>query len=307
VETDGRDESFRAGMIAGIDLGGTLVRVAFADETGRVRFRAQTRTATLGGPRRVVAWIVEQVRCYAPGGPLAGAAIGAPGPVDPDHGVLINPPNLGDPRAWHNLPLADMLRDALGCDVHLENDANLAALGEFRQGAGRDVRHMVYLTWSTGVGGGLIMDGRLHSGAHGSAGEIGHMVLDPHGPVCGCGQRGCVEALCSGANIARQYGESAAELLRAAADGDPQAEAIVRQLATWMGLALINLANIFDPELFVIGGGYTRSWSQLRPQLEEVLKASPFVKPRRRPKLRRAQLGDRVGEIGAVEWARAWL
>jgi glucokinase len=249
-------------------------------------------------------WAALQARGYGLGQSLRGVGIGAPGPVDPVQGMLINPPNL---QGWHDAPLAEMVGVATACPVHLENDANLAALGEYHQGAGRGSRHMVYITWSTGVGGGLVIDGQLYSGAHGSAGEFGHMILDPDGPVCGCGQRGCVEALCSGSNIARQYGEPASKVLQAAAAGNERAELIVQRIATYMGLALINLANLYDPELIVIGGGFTRSWALLHPVMLDVLRTSPFIKERRRPKIRRASLGDRAGLVGAVEWARAWL
>ena len=291
-------------MIAGIDLGGTQVRIAFASEDGKIISSTRTQTALVGSPQKMAEWAALQAHGYGRGQSLRGVGIGAPGPVDPIHGMLINPPNL---QGWHDAPLAEMVGLAIACPAHLENDANLAGLGEYHQGAGRGSRHMVYITWSTGVGGGLVIDGQLYSGAHGSAGEFGHMILDPQGPVCGCGQRGCVEALCSGSNIARQYGVPATRLLQEAADGDERALRIVHRIATFMGLALINLANLYDPELIVIGGGFTRSWALLHPIMLDVVRASPFIKARRRPKIRRASLGDRAGLVGAVEWARVWL
>jgi glucokinase len=288
-------------VIAGIDLGGTQIRIVFADDGGRIYATARTQTNLLRGPEEMVEWVREQSMRH---NHLRSIGIGAPGPVDPRRGVLINPPNL---QGWHDTPLAAMIEGALGCPVHLENDANLAGLGEFHQGAGQGSTDMVYITWSTGVGGGLVLGGTLYSGAHGSAGEIGHMVLDPAGPLCGCGQHGCVEAFVSGANVARRYGRTGAEILAAAAGGDPRSREIVREIAGYMGLALVNVSNLFDPELIVIGGGFTHSWSQVRPPMMEVLRASPFVKPRRRPKVLRGRLGDRAGSVGAVEWARTWL
>jgi glucokinase len=304
LETAGRAPGFPARsetVIAGIDLGGTQVRIAFASDDGQITNTSRTRTALLTGPRAMVRWVRDQVKRR---GQVRGVGIGAPGPVDPRRGILINPPNL---QGWHNTPLAAMISAALDCPAHLENDANLAGLGEFHQGAGQGSRDMVYITWSTGVGGGLVVNRELFSGAHGSAGEIGHMILKPGGPLCGCGQHGCLEALVSGANVAKRYGESAAEILHEAAHGEEEAQAIVREIAGYMGLALINLANLLDPELIVIGGGFTRSWNQLQPPMMAVLKASPFIKARRRPKVRRARLGDRAGSVGAVEWARTWL
>jgi len=291
-------------MIAGIDLGGTQVRVAVAHPDGRIVGTSRNYTSALGTPRRVVDWVSDQITRLAEGEAVHGVGIGAPGPTDPARGMLINPPNL---PGWRNVPLAAMLREILDCPAHLENDANLAGLGEYHHGAGRGTHTMVYVTWSTGVGAGLILDGRLFSGAHGAAGEVGHMILDPRGPLDSCGQRGCVEAYCGGSALARSTGTSAQALFDDAASGDGEAAARVRDAATQMGYALINLANLFDPEMIVMGGGVTRSWRQVAPVMERVLRSSPFIKPNRRPRLRRARLGDRAGQVGAVEWAREHL
>jgi glucokinase len=196
------------------------------------------------------------------------------------------------------------MSSATGAAVQLANDADMAGLGEFHRGAGRGTRNMIYITWSTGVGGGLIIDGKLHRGAHGTAGEVGHMIIDPNGPLDNCGQRGCLEAFIGGANLAKETGHSASELFRAAARGERHARMVVERAARYMGLALINLTNALDPELFVIGGGVSRSWSLVQPTMLETLRSSPFIKAARRPRVRRAQLGDRGGQIGAVEWAR---
>jgi glucokinase len=291
-------------MIAGIDLGGTQVRVALARSDGRILSSARTRTALLGSPERLAEWVAEQVARRSDRQSLRQAAIGAPGPIDTVNGILVNPPNLA---GWKEVPLVSLLSRALGCPVHLQNDANLAGLGEFHKGAGRGTRTMVYVTWSTGVGGALILDGQLFSGAHGAAGEIGHMVLDPNGPLDACGQRGCVEAFCGGGSISRQTGRSTAELFASAARGDREAEEVVQRVATYMGQAMISLTNLIDPEVIVVGGGISRSWRQVAPIMEAVLRSSPFITPARRPRIRRGRLGDRAGQVGAVEWARAHL
>ncbi len=291
-------------MIAGIDLGGTRIRVVVTDLEGRVVGTARAQTPTLGTPQRVAERAAGRIARLAGAGSLRRAAIGAPGPIDLARGVLVNPPNL---LGWRNVPLAALLAERLGCPVDLENDANLAAWGEYRRGAGQGCRTMVYVTWSTGVGGGLILDGRLFSGSHGAAGEVGHMIVDPEGPLDRCGQRGCVEAFCGGAALAREMGEPAVEIFEQAARGSERAVAIVRRAATMMGYALINLTNLFDPDLIVMGGGITRSWAQVAPVLQAVLRSSPFIQPRRRPRLRRARLGDRAGQVGALEWARSRL
>jgi len=291
-------------MIAGIDLGGTCVRVAIAGSDGRIARSAETRTGDLATPQALVAWACDQIERLGGGRRPASVGMAAPGPLDPVRGVLVNPPNL---VGWRDVPITDMLAAAAGCSAHLENDANLAALGEFHHGAGRGSRNMVYVTWSTGVGAGLILEGRLFSGTNGAAGEIGHTIIDPGGPLDSCGQRGCVEAFCGGRALEAQTGRSAESLFAAAADGDPDAAAVVRRAAVHMGYAIVNLTNLFDPQVIVMGGGVTRSWAAVEPVLVAALADSPFIQAARRPRLCLAQLGDRAGQVGAVEWARANL
>ncbi len=288
-------------MLAGIDLGGTQVRVALARSDGRLIASFKTKTPLLGSPQRVVDWAAAEIERHRGREKVRSIAIGAPGPIDLKRGVLVNPPNL---PGWRNVPLAAMLRHATGASVHVANDADMAGLGEFHRGAGRGTQNMVYITWSTGVGGGLIVDGKLHRGAHGTAGEVGHMIIDPNGPLDQCGQHGCLEVFCGGANLARETGHPAAELFAAAARGDRHARMVVERAARYMGMALISLTNAVDPEMFVMGGGVTRSWGLVQPMMVATLRSSPFIRPARRPRLRRARLGDRAGQVGAVEWAR---
>ena len=248
----------------------------------------------------MVDWAAAEIDRHRGRVKVRSITIAAPGPIDLKRGVLVNPPNL----PWQNVPLVAMMGRATGAKVHLANDADMAGLGEFHHGAGRGTRNMVYITWSTGVGGGLIIDGKLHRGAHGTAGEIGHIIIDPNGPLDNCGQRGCLEAFVSGTALARQTGLTAAELFTAAARGDRQALLVVEGAARYMGIALISLTNALDPEIFVIGGGVSRSWALVYRTMIATLRSSPFIKPARRPRLRRARLGDRAGQVGAVEWAR---
>ena len=288
-------------MLAGIDLGGTQVRVALARSDGQLIASFKTQTPLLGSPQRVVDWAAAEIERHRGREKLRSIAIGAPGPIDVERGVLVNPPNL---PGWRNVPLAAMLRNATGAPAFVANDADMAGLGEFHRGAGRGTRNMVYITWSTGVGGGLIIDGKLHRGSHGTAGEVGHMIIDPDGPLDQCGQHGCLEVFCGGANLARETGHPAAELFAAAMRGDKHAGLVVSRAARYMGMALISLTNVVDPEMIVMGGGVTRSWRLVQPMLVETLRSSPFIRPARRPVLRRARLGDRAGQVGAVEWAR---
>jgi len=287
-------------MLAGIDLGGTQVRVALARSDGKLVASVRTKTPLLKTPQGLVDWAAAEIGRLRGNQKVTCIAIGAPGPIDVKRGVLVNPPNL----PWKNAPLAAMLSRATHAKVLLANDADMAGLGEFHHGAGRGTRHMIYITWSTGVGGGLIIDGHLHRGAHGTAGEIGHMIIDPNGPLDTCGPFGCLEVFCGGANLAKETGRPASELFAAAARGDKHARMVVERSARYMGLALISLTNAIDPEMFVMGGGITRSWRLVAPTMLETLRSSPFIKPARRPRLRRARLGDRAGQVGAVEWAR---
>jgi glucokinase len=287
-------------MLAGIDLGGTQVRVALARSDGRLTESIKTKTALLPTAQSMVDWAAGEIDRHRGREKVRSITIAAPGPIDMKRGVLVNPPNL----PWQNVPLAAMMSRATGAKVMLANDADMAGLGEFHHGAGRGTRNMVYVTWSTGVGGGLIIDGKLHRGAHGTAGEIGHMIIDPNGPLDTCGQRGCLEAFVSGKAPAHDTGHPAAEVFAQAARGDGNARIVIERAARYMGMALINLTNALDPEMFVMGGGVTRSWALVQPTMIETLHSSPFIKPARRPQLRRARLGDRAGQVGAVEWAR---
>ncbi|HEV2476710.1 MAG TPA: ROK family protein [Candidatus Dormibacteraeota bacterium] len=287
-------------MLAGIDLGGTQVRVALARSDGQLITSIKTKTHLLPTPQAMVDWAASEIDRHRGREKVSSITIAAPGPIDLKRGVLVNPPNL----PWQNVPLEAMMSRATGASVHLANDADMAGLGEHTRGAGRGTRNMIYITWSTGVGGGLTLDGKLYRGAHGSGGEIGHMIIDPNGPLDSCGQRGCLEAFIGGANLAKETGHPAAELFAAAASGDRHARMVVERAARYMGLALISLTNALDPEMFVIGGGVSRSWALVQPTMLETLRSSPFIKVARRPRVRRARLGDRAGQVGAVEWAR---
>ena len=287
-------------MLAGIDLGGTQVRVALARSDGRLLASIKTKTALLRTAQDMVDWAAAEIDRHRGREKVCSITIAAPGPIDLKRGVLVNPPNL----PWQNVPLAAMMSRATGAKVELANDADMAGLGEFHHGAGRGTKNMMYITWSTGVGAGLIIDGKLHRGAHGTAGEVGHMIIDPSGPLDTCGQRGCLEAFVGGKALARDTGHTAAQIFAAAARGDRSARVVIERAARYMGTALINLTNALDPEMFVMGGGVSRSWALVQPTMIEVLRSSPFIKPARRPLLRRARLGDRAGQVGAVEWAR---
>src|SRR5256884_273742 len=194
-------------MLAGIDLGGTQVRVALARSDGRLVASIKTKTSLLGTPQGLVDWASSEIDRHRGREKVRSITIAAPGPIDVKRGVLVNPPNL----PWQNVPLAAMLGRATGAKVQLANDADMAGLGEFHHGAGRGTRNMVYITWSTGVGGGLIIDGKLHRGGHRTAGRSRHHINHPTRPLDNCGPRGCLEAVVSGTALARETGHPASQ------------------------------------------------------------------------------------------------
>ena len=251
--------------VAAVDIGGTktLIEVFAADSTGPLG-SVESRTARSGD---IAATIAESIRHVAGGREIRAAGVASPGPLDPVEGVVLNPPNLS--REWWGLRLTDELSRELVAPVWLENDGNLGALGEWAYGAGAGYGSVLYVTVSTGVGTGLVTDGEIFGGNRGFAVELGHTVIDPSGPVCGCGRSGCVEVLASGTAIARRAsrmgwtpssGEPDARAVAAAAEeGDRVARVALEEAAAYLGKALVNFIYSFDPEAVVIGGGVSRS------------------------------------------------
>jgi glucokinase len=286
--------------VVGIDVGGTKVAATLLGPDGMGEHKQQPTQLDSGDA--LIDQLVEIVGEAAGGQALDAVGIGVPSIVRFETGEIAASTNI----PLKGVQLRKVLGERLGVPVFVDNDATVAALAEahdkdLKPGA----RNLVIITVGTGIGGGVVIDGRLFSGAHGSACEIGHTIVDPDGPLDSCGQRGCLEVFAGGRNLQRQTGESAVELFQAAEAGDREALTIVHRAATYIGYGLINLTNLFDPEVIVIGGGISRSWKLISPTLEQVLRSSPFITPRRRPKLRRARLGDRAGQVGAVEWAKA--
>jgi len=250
-----------AGYVVGVDLGGTKILTALADAGGNILARVRVPTPDAGGVTAVLDRLAETVREVSRGLSPAALGVGCPGPLDHVTGTVYQAPNLG----WRDVPLAFLLKERLGVPVFVENDANLAALGEYTRGAGRGVGHLVYVTVSTGIGAGLILDGRIYQGEGGGAGEIGHMTLEPDGPPCRCGRRGCLEALASGTAIARRARElglgnedvTAAAVSRLAQEGDAVGMDILREAAAYLGWGLANVVTLLAPRRVVLGGGVT--------------------------------------------------
>jgi glucokinase len=232
---------------------------------------------------------------------IVGVGIGCGGPLDSANGLLVAPPHL---PGWEDLPIVDLATAAFDRPAVLDNDATACAAGEHRYGAGRGVQNMVYLTVSTGVGGGVVIDGRLHRGQSGNGGELGHVTVDWHGRECrGCGRRGCLEAYASGTSIAERAREAgmaeatAADVAAAARAGDVVAIRVWQETCEALASGITSIANLFDPELVVLGGGVLRTGEQLLAPVRALIGEYVFGP---RPRIVRTPLGDAVGVVGAA-------
>lgn len=300
----------------GVDLGGTNIRVALVDRAGGIRHWTRRPTRAEEGPERVVRRIQEAIADVLNAAgvdrkDVVGIGIGAPGPLDWRTGVVLSPPNL---PGWRDVPLRAIVEDAFGLPTYLENDANVAALAEHRLGAGVGAEHLVYMTVSTGIGAGVIVDGKLYRGESGGAGEIGHMVVKSDGPQCACGNRGCLEALASGTAIARRAEERRAESPRlrnadpltavvvaeAARAGDATAKAILDEAFYYLGIGVVNVIHVFNPRRIVIGGGLAHLGEALLDAVGTVVARHAFAQSRADAELVLAKLGDRAGVLGAA-------
>ncbi|HWO94413.1 MAG TPA: ROK family protein [Dehalococcoidia bacterium] len=309
-------------LYAGIDIGGTKILSIVAQDDGRIIGEQQIATPVNAEPAVVLNDAAACARAAAdlagvPWSDIAAAGIAIAGPADYNRALVTESPNL---PAWRNVPAGAIIGELLGRPALLENDANAAALGEHRFGAGQGTRHMVYLTVSTGIGGGIIIDGRLYRGASGSAGEFGHMVVQPDGARCGCGNHGCLETVASGTAIERDAAQALAEgysgpLARmldasremraefveaAAKEGDEVAAAIIRTAGERFGVGLAAIVNILNPEVIVVGGGVSNMGERYLGPAEEAMRRHAFDLPARAVELRLAALGKYSAALGAV-------
>ncbi len=302
-----------------IDLGGTELRAAIVDRNGQLIAFAATPTDARGGPNAVIAQIVslvDQVRVEAGSCSIMGLGIGSAGPLDPLTGTVIAPPTL---HGWRDVPLAAILHDRLAMPVLLENDANAAALGEWRFGAGRGTQSMAFVTVSTGIGGGIIADGKLLHGRRGLAAEIGHMTIAADSDeLCACGARGCWEAMASGTALSRDATRLAASgeasllkklagsgpvtghhIAQAARESDKIALSLLANEARWLGIGLANLLHLYSPERLIIGGGVGNLLELMHEGIERVINERAMSAYRDVPVIA-AELGRNAGLIGAA-------
>ncbi len=305
--------------IIAIDLGGTNLRVALLDRRAAVLGRLSEPTRAEEGPDRVAGRVAEMAsRLLRERGLTRAAAVGAAlaSPLSRD-GVMLHPPSL---PGWKRVPFQSLLARHFDAPVWVGNDATLAALGEHVFGAGRGVDDLVYLTISTGVGGGVIAGGRLLLGARGLAAELGHIIIDRNGPLARCGHAGCLESLVSGPAIARRAAEGLragresslwalaggpdavqpAHVFQAAAEGDAFARETVGAVARDLGLGIASLVHVFNPRKVIIGGGISQNWAALEPGVRETLERTAMPGFLDGLEVTTTRFGDDVGLVGAA-------
>ena len=316
-------------FVLGIDIGGTnLVVGSVAEDGSAVLAVAGEPTHAEAGATDVLDRLVglaeraiAATRRQAPGAEILGVGVGAPGPLDTKRGIVLLTPNLG----WVNMPLRQIIHDRLGLPAALDNDANCAVLGEWWVGAARGARHAIGITIGTGIGGGLILDGKLYHGASDVAGEIGHTTIDTEGRRCKCGNYGCLEAYASGPNIALRAVEeieagavsrlpalvggdlgkiTAQTVYQAAKDGDDLALEVVNDTAKFLGVGIGNLLNIFNPEVVVVCGGVTLAGDHLFIPLRREAARRAF-----KPAVAACRIvpGELAGTAGVYGAARVFL
>lgn len=304
--------------VLALDIGGTKLAVGVVTHDGSVHGLLVEPTHRDQGPGPVIQRLLDMghrsVAAAGLGAPVRAVGISCGGPLDARAGVLLCPPHL---PGWVDIRIGDLVSAEFGVPAVLENDATAAALAEHRYGAGRGTSTMLYLTVSTGVGGGAVVDGRLHAGAAGNGGEFGHVMVRRGGRLCSCGRHGCVEAYAAGSSIAARAAEAladgrasaladlpspptAADVSRAAALGDPLSVEIWAEATDALGSAVTDLVNVFEPELVVLGGGVVRAGAQLLDPVRAVVAAEAMGPAGRVARIEVAALGDVVCVVGAA-------
>jgi glucokinase len=291
----------------GIDLGGTNLRAAAIDAQGKMLDKIAGSTE-LGAGRDVViddmVQSIEALRARLGEHNLRGVGIGLPGFILIDKGIIVGSNNMPE---FENYPVRDEIEKRLGAKVILENDANAAALGEKWMGAGREVDDLVLLTLGTGIGGGIIVNGRVLHGHLGMAGELGHLTVVPNGNPCGCGNRGCVEKHASATAIAAMarliglgHDLTSEDVYKLAVEGNDRAKTIFRSMGEALGVAMANLINIFNFPLYLLSGGPLPAWDYFAPAMMEEVARRSFTYRHAPTKIERATLGNEAGLFGAA-------
>ena len=314
----GNTDNTNSGLIFAADLGGTHLRAATVDRKGCIHSRFKQNTPQDADATAIVDAVVTAVHEFQNGGAeISAVSLVVPGTVKVEEGAVVKAPNL---PCLDGFRLAAALSSRLGLPALLENDANAAAVGEMWRGAAGGCKTIICLTLGTGVGGGIILDGKLWRGVDGAAAEIGHMCVDPFGGVaCTCGSRGCLEVFASATAIVRMTREAsprypdsvlqgredltAETIFEAGKAGDELALEIFRRMGVYLGIGLANLINILNPEMIVIGGGVVNGWDLFEKHMHHEVEERAFPLLAARVKIVRAKCGDDAGLLGAARLA----
>lgn len=310
-------------FLIGVDVGGTNIRMGIVTPDGRILNKIQYPTDMSRGGMAMMEGLVSRIQDFVREGTRGvhseiRIGIGVAGPIDMRRGVLIAPPNLPD---LHGFPLREFLQEKISLPTAIENDANAFTLGEGWKGAARGALNYCGITLGTGVGGGIVVAGKILHGAEGLGGEVGHMVLNPEGPLCGCGGKGCLEVYASGRGIRRMIlkaiGKSdgkgivhkskedlrkitSEEVFEAAQKGDKIALKVFNEMGSYLGLGLVNLVNLFNPEKIVIGGKVSRAWNFFIERAKEVVWQRAMKGQREKVEIVQTECGDDAGILGAA-------
>ena len=307
-------------IILSADLGGTNLRVAAIDRSGSILFRTKRDTPRTEEAQDIISLIADEAeecrRAVESEGQISGIGTVVPGTVNAERGTILQAPNV---PALNDFNIIEEIEKRLHIPAFLENDANAAAIGENWCGASKGFQTSICVTLGTGVGGGIIIDGKILRGIDGTAGEIGHICVEPFGAPCGCGSRGCVEQYSSASAVKRlayalseNFPDSpllkndnltALEIYQAGKNGDALALEVFRQQGFYLGIALAGLINVLNPEIIVIGGGAADGWDLFLPFTEAEIKSRSYREPAKRAKIVRAELGDDAGILGAARLA----
>jgi glucokinase len=312
----------------GVDLGGMTLAAAVVDmASGEVIGRHEVPTQARQGPQAVIARMAELIETVMAAAGLTreqtcGVGIGVPGVLDMKRGLTLFLPNLLG--TWPQVPLKAAIEASVGLPTSLLNDVRAFTLGEKTFGAGRDLDNIVCLAVGTGVGGGVVINGQLYLGIGGTAGEVGHQIIDPYGPPCGCGSRGCLEAFASGPAITAMALKAITQgittritemveydlnrvnpelICRAAREGDPVAQDIYERAGFYLGIGVANLIAVLSPEMVIIGGGVARAGELLFEPVRRTVRERVHVTPIEQVQIVPAQLGTNAGLVGAAVWA----
>lgn len=304
--------------VVGVDLGGTKIYTALVDLEGNIVKEKTVETLAYEGEQAVMGRIVDTINYVIDGTDkdlIKSIGIGSPGPLDVKNGIIIENSNL----PFKNFAIVKTIKETYDLPTYLDNDANVATLGEFMFGAGKGTENMVFITASTGIGGGAVLNGKLFRGATGNALEVGHMTVSTEGPRCGCGNVGCAEALGSGTAIGKRAKEAvlsnvvtslknydnvtSKEVFKEAANGDRVAKKILNTSLTYLGIAVANTITNFDPEKVVVGGGVVNGGDIVIDTIKNVVEERCMAAFVENCTIEKAVLGGKAGVLGAAALA----